>query len=163
MSRREAPSARIEESVVIERPLERVFTFCQDFRNLPDFLGDVMRVEITGERTSRWTIRAPLGFELQWTVVITDLRPNAFIAYQTDSAIAPTRWEVSFSPGADPGATLVREAMSMPGGPIAKLALAAVGKPPAKEVHANLTRLKELLETGRVTTMDYAVAGKFAP
>jgi hypothetical protein len=52
--------------------------------------------------------------------------------------------------------------MSMPGGWIAHIALAAVGKPPALEVRANLKRLKERLETGHVTTMDYAVAGKFA-
>jgi len=35
------------------------------------------------------------------------------------------------------------------------------GKPPAMEVRANLQCLKELLETGHVKTMDYAVAGKF--
>lgn len=51
--------------------------------------------------------------------------------------------------------------MSIPGGLIAKAALAAVGKPLAKEVRANLKRLKELLETGHVTTTDYAIAGKF--
>jgi hypothetical protein len=58
---------------------------------------------------------------------------------------------------------VVREVMSMPGGFIAEAALAAIGKPPAGEVRANLKRLKELLETGHVTTMDYAVRGKFAP
>ena len=163
MSRRENPSATIEERIVIERSVEDVFAFYRDFRHLPDFLGDVVRVEVTGERTSRWTIRAPLGLALHWTVVVTDMRPNAFIAYRTERATAPARWEVSFSPGAEPGTTLVREAMSMPGGFIAAAALAAIGKPPAREMRANLRRLKELLETGHVTTMDYAVRGKFAP
>jgi uncharacterized membrane protein len=155
-------SASIEESVVIERPVEDVFAFYQDFRNFPDFLGDVVQVEATGDRTSRWTVKAPLGLELHWTVVVTDMRPNAFIAYQTESTVTPARWEVSFSPGSNPGTTLVREVMSIPGGSIAKAALAAVGKSPVKEVRANLKRLQELLETGHVTTMDYAVAGKFA-
>jgi hypothetical protein len=53
--------------------------------------------------------------------------------------------------------------LSIPGGALARAALAAIGKPPAKEVRANLERLKERLETGRVATSDYAVAGKFAP
>jgi uncharacterized membrane protein len=162
MPRRESSSNRIEDSIVIERPIEEVFAFYRDFRNLPEFLGDVVRVETIGERTSRWTIRAPLGVELHWTVVVTDMRPNAFIAYRTESLAAPARWQVSFSPGAAPGTTVVRETMSMPGGWIAQAALAAVGKPPALEVRANLKRLKERLETGHVTTMDYAVAGKFA-
>jgi uncharacterized membrane protein len=159
-SRHGAPN-RIEDSIVIERSVEDVFAFYSDFRNLPLFLGDVVRVEVTGEQTSRWTIKAPLGFELHWTVVVTEMRPNALIAYGTESTAAPARWEISFSPGPHPGATLVREVMSIPGGLVARLALAAVGKPPAREVHANLERLKELLETGRVTTMDYAIPGKF--
>jgi uncharacterized membrane protein len=162
MPRHEKPSVSIEESIVIKRPVEDVFAFYRDFRNLPDFLGDVVRVESTGERTSRWTIKAPLGFELHSTVVVTDMLPNALIAYQMETPAAPARWLVSFSPGAGPGTTVVREVMSMPGGWIAEAALAAIGKSPAHEVRANLKRLKELLETGHVTTMDYAVAGKFA-
>lgn len=151
----------VEESVVIQRPVEQVFAFYEDFRNLPNFLGDVVRIEITGARTSRWTIKAPLGLQVQWSVVVTDIRPNAFIAYQTGSVTAAARWEVNFSAGTEPGTTLVREVMSMPGGLLTEAALAAVGKPPAKEVRANLERLKELLETGRVTNMDFVVKGKF--
>jgi uncharacterized membrane protein len=151
------------EIIVIERPVADVFAFYRDFRNLPDFLGDVVRVEVIGERTSRWTICAPFGLELCWTVIVTALRPNAFIAYETESTPAPARWEVGFLPGFRPDTTLVREVMSMPGGAIGRAALAAVGKPPDREMRANLRRLKERLETGRVTTVDYAVAGKFAP
>jgi uncharacterized membrane protein len=162
MPSRESPSNFIQDSIVIERPVEDVFAFYRDFRNLPEFLGDVVRVETIGERLSRWTVKGPLGIELHWAVVVTQVRPNAFIAYQTESLAAPARWEVSFSPGPAPGTTVVREVMSMPGGWIAQAALAAVGKPPALEVRANLKRLKERLETGHVATTDYAVAGKFA-
>jgi hypothetical protein len=41
--------------------------------------------------------------------------------------------------------------------------LAFIGKFPAKEESANLHRLKQLLETGRVTDRSYAVSGKFGP
>src|ERR1700741_2319877 len=96
------PLGIVEESIVIRRPVEQVFAFYEDFRNLPSFLGDVMRIEITGPKTSRWTIKAPLGLEVQWSVVITDIRPNASIAYQTGSATTATRWEITLSPGTDP-------------------------------------------------------------
>jgi uncharacterized membrane protein len=161
MPGRQGTPSRIEDSIAIERSVEDVFTFYSDFRNLPLFLGDVVLVELTGDRTSRWIIKAPLGFELHWTVVVNEIRSNALIAYAIESVAVPTRWVISFSPAPRPGATLVREVMSMPGGLMARLALAAIGKPPAREVRANLKRLKELLETGRVTTMDYAVPGKF--
>jgi uncharacterized membrane protein len=154
-------SGSIEASIVIERPVDDVFAFYQDFRNLPAFLGDVVRIELGGDRTSRWTIAAPLGLAVHWTVVVTDVRPNEFIAYETTSQAAPARWEVSFAPAPVSGTTTVREVMTIRGGRIAQAALAALGKPPAKEMRANLQRLKELLETGHVTTMDYAVANKF--
>jgi uncharacterized membrane protein len=163
MSGHERMSANIDERIVINRSVDDVFAFYQDFQNLPQFLGDVMRVEHTGDRTSRWTIRTPLGYDLHWNVVITDISQNAFIAYQTETIGATAHWEISFSSGDSPGTTVVREVMSMPGGWLTKFALAAVGKPPSREVHANLKRLKELLETGHVTTMDYAVPGKFMP
>lgn len=154
--------APLEAGVIIDRPVEEVFAFYRDFGNLPAFLGDVMRVEPIDERTSRWTIQGPLGLDVRWTVAIIEIRPNTFIAYQTESAIARVRWEVSFTPGSTAGATMVREVMLAPGGRFAQAALAAVGKPPADEMRANLQRLKEVLETGRVTTMDHAVAGKFS-
>jgi hypothetical protein len=43
-----------------------------------------------------------------------------------------------------------------------RAALALIGKFPAEEVSANLHRLKEVMETGRVTDGSYSVAGKFA-
>ena len=155
------PLGIVEESIVIRRPVDRVFAFYEDFRNLPSFLGDVIRIELTGPRTSRWTIKAPLGLEVQWSVLVTDLRPNAFIAYQTGSVTAAARWEINFSPGPDADTTVVREVMTVPGGVLTEAALAAIGKPPAKEVRANLERLKEVLETGHVTNREYVVRGKF--
>lgn len=159
---REHAFAGIEQSIVIEQPIEDVFAFYRDFRNLPRFLGDVILVEITGEQTSRWTIKAPLGLDLHWNIIVTDMRPNAFIAYETDSITARTHWELNFLQGIAPRTTIVHETLSLPGSPIVEVALAAFGKPPALEVRANLRRLKEVLETGHVTTMDFAVAGKFA-
>jgi hypothetical protein len=55
----------------------------------------------------------------------------------------------------------VREVMKTPLGGVGRAALALIGKPPAEEVAANLHRLKELMEIGRVTDESHAVAGKF--
>jgi hypothetical protein len=47
-------------------------------------------------------------------------------------------------------------------GRLARAALALIGKFPAEEQSSNLHRLKEVLETGRVTETSYSVSGKFA-
>lgn len=48
-----------------------------------------------------------------------------------------------------------------PGGWIAEAALGLIGKSPRHEVEANLHRLKQLIETGKVTDMSYATPHKF--
>jgi hypothetical protein len=51
--------------------------------------------------------------------------------------------------------------LRIPGGKLTEFGLALIGKRPAAEVHSNLNRLKQLLETGRVTDTSNAVSGKF--
>jgi uncharacterized membrane protein len=150
----------IDATVTIRRPVEEVFAFYRDFRNLPRFLGDVVAVEPIDAVRSRWTIVGPFGIRAHWTTSVTEERPNALIRYEVAST--GSSWEIHFAPGASPGSTDVREVMRTPFGKVGRAALALIGKFPAREVSANLRRLKELMETGRVTDTSYAVAGKFA-
>jgi uncharacterized membrane protein len=153
----------IEASVTIKCSVEKVYAFHRDFTNLPRFLGDVMAVEQIDPATSRWTIQGPFGFKATRTTKVTEERPNATLRYETVTVPAlRTSWEVHFSPGSRPGETEVREVMKLPLGRLGRMALAAIGKYPMEEVTSNLHRLKELLETGKVTNTSYAVPIKFA-
>ncbi|WP_263419607.1 SRPBCC family protein [Terriglobus albidus] len=154
---------QIEASITILRPVDDVFRFYRDFRNLPRFLGDVMAVELIGIRTSRWTIEGPFGIRTHWTVEVTEERPDELIRYETVTLPEiRTSWDVHFAPASDDAATTeVREVMKAPFGKIGQAALALIGKRPSSEVSANLRRLKELLETGRVMDTTYSVPGKF--
>jgi uncharacterized membrane protein len=152
-------SHTIESTVTIHRPVEEVFRFYRDFRNLPRFLGDVMAVEQIDSATSRWTIYGPLGTRVHWTITVTMERPNELIRYRTVGW--GSAWELHFSPGREAGSTEVREVLRSPLGRLGRAALALIGKFPDEEVAANLRRLKQVLETGHVTDTSYAVPGKF--
>ena len=153
----------IKARVTIHRPIEEVFRFYQDFQNLPRFLGDVMDIEPIGPATSRWTIQGPLGMRTHWTMQVTEVRTNELIHYQTVTLpLLRTSWDLHFAPGPQAGETEVREVMKIPLGRLGRAALALLGKFPAEEVTANLHRLQQVMETGRVTDTSYAVAGKFA-
>lgn len=157
-----AEANTIQASVTIRRTVHEVFSFYRDFRNLPCFLGDVMAIEPIGPTTSRWTIQGPLGIALNWTVRVTEERPDELIRYETvTSPGLRTQWEIHFAPGRDAGETEVREVMKAPLGRLGRAALALIGKFPAEEVISNLHRLKELVETGSVTDTSYSVPGKF--
>jgi uncharacterized membrane protein len=149
--------------VIIQRPAEQVFEFYRDFENLPRFLGDVMDIEQIGPATSRWTIQGPLGIRAHWTIRVTEERTNELIRYETVGLSGlRTYWEVHFTRGAAAGETEVREVMKAPLGRLGRTALALIGKSPAAEVSSNLQRLKEIIETGRVSDTSHSVPGKFA-
>ena len=152
----------IEVKVTIERAVSEVFSFYRDFTNLPRFLGDVMAVEPTGPMTSQWTIEGPFGMQAHWTIEVTEERMNELICYETAGLHGlRTYWEIYFTPGLSGGETEVREVMKVPLGKLGEAALALIGKFPAAEMTANLQRLKEFMETGKVTDTSYAVPGKF--
>jgi uncharacterized membrane protein len=152
----------IEARVTIHRPVENVFKFYRDFKNLPTFLGDVMAIEQVSPATSRWTIQGPLGIRAHWTIKVTEEHTNELIRYETVTTPGlRTYWEIYFATPRE-GETEVREVMKAPLGRLGRAALALIGKFPAEEVSANLNRLKQLMETGRVTDTSYSVPGKFA-
>jgi uncharacterized membrane protein len=154
----------IEETITIQRPLEQVFGFYRDFRNLPRFLGDVMAIDQIDSTTSRWTIQGPLDIRANWKVKVIEERANELIRYKTVSLFGSgTCWEIHFTPGSRANETEVREVMKTPLGRLGLAALALIGKFPDREVSSNLHRLKEIMETGQVTDTSYAVAGKFTP
>jgi uncharacterized membrane protein len=156
------PPDTIERSVIIDRPVQSVYEYYRDFKNLPTFLGDVMKIEQTGPSTSQWTIQGPLRIQGHWTIKVTEYRKNQAIRYETvGSPRLRTCWEIYFSAGPKPDQTEVREVMRSPLGKLGRAALALIGKFPAEEVTANLHRLKQVMETGRVSDTSYSVRGKF--
>ncbi|HEU5246065.1 MAG TPA: SRPBCC family protein [Candidatus Udaeobacter sp.] len=166
MQRTSSPPAdenTIEGRITIRRPVEEVFEFYRDFRNLPRFLGDVMAVEQIDPATFRWTIQGPLGIRVNSTIKMTEERTNELIRYETVGVPGlKGYWEIHFAPGYHAGETEVRSLMRIPLARLGRAALALIGKFPAEEVSSNLHRLNELMETGRVTDTSYAVPGKFA-
>ncbi len=153
----------IDAGVTIQQPVSEVFRFYRDFKNLPSFLEDVMAVEQIDPTTYRWTIRGPFGICREWTIRVIEERADELIRYETvTSPGLKTYWEVHFGPAVNAGETDLHEVMKVPLGRLGRVALALIGKFPAEEMTSNLHRLKELLETGKVTDTRYSVAGKFA-
>jgi uncharacterized membrane protein len=152
----------IEASVSIKCPVQSVYQFYRDFKNLPRFLGDVTKIEQTGPETSRWTVQGPLGIRAHWTVKITEMLANELIRYETvGPSWLKTYWEIRFSPGPSAGTAEVREFLRVPLGKVGRTLLRVMGKSPREELAANLYRLKEVMEGGVVTDLSYSVPGKF--
>jgi uncharacterized membrane protein len=135
--------------VVIRRPVHDVYGFYRNFANLPLFLGDVVAVEQRTDTITRWMVTGPLGTRTRMTVTVTEQRLDQLLRYRTGGP-GPLggRWELTFAVDTDTGGTRVRERLVVPLGALGSAVLAVIGKFPQREVTANLTRLKQLLETG---------------
>lgn len=70
-------------TVVVERPVSEVFTFCRDFENFPAILHSLEKVEDFQDGRSHWTVRAPNGETIEWDAVVTKYVPNSVIAWHS--------------------------------------------------------------------------------
>jgi uncharacterized membrane protein len=137
--------------VVIHRPVQDVYGFYRNFANLPQIVGDVVAVEALNDASYRWVVAGPFGVRVRVTVTVTEQQTNHLLRYET-RAPGPlrARWQLVFDDDGDPdlAGTRVREQLTIPLGGLGNILLAMVGKFPGREVTANLTRLKQLLEAG---------------
>src|SRR5439155_25922665 len=52
---------KIDRSVTIAAPPERLYAFWRNFENLPRIMSTVERVQVLSDTRSRWTVQAPAG------------------------------------------------------------------------------------------------------
>jgi uncharacterized membrane protein len=153
----------IKSTITIARPAHEVYVFYRDMTHFPLFLGDVMAVEPAGPDRYRWTIQEPLGTEIHWIIEVLEAQPDTLLRYGTETAAGLRAiWTTTFEPADQEAAVRVTQSLHMPFEPLSGAVLSLMGKSPQAEVEANLRRLKELLETGKVVTLAHAVPGKFA-
>ena len=144
----------IGRSQTINRPRQEVYARWRDFARFPEFMDNVRVVEMLGNKTSRWTIKAPAGRTVELTTEITHDVPGERIAWRSvEGSQIDTNGEVLFKDAAPGRGTVVTLILTYapPGGTIGKLAAKLFRREPAIQARLDLRRFKQLLETGEVT------------
>ena len=148
---------KVEQSITVSAPAEKLYAFWRDFRNHPRFMKHLEHVELVDDKRSRWTMRLPMGRAIRWdSEVINDI-PNQLIAWkavgESDLAHAGS---VHFRPAAAHRGTEVRMVMDYepilgrPGHLVAKLLRVS----PEQLIREDLQRFKQLMETGEIVTTE---------
>src|SRR5215212_9007441 len=73
----------VREAITVLRPLEEVYSFWQDFENLPRFMSHLESVEVTGNGRSHWKSKGPAGSSVEWDAEVTEAVPNERIAWRS--------------------------------------------------------------------------------
>ncbi|CAN5262055.1 hypothetical protein BH11MYX1_BH11MYX1_18810 [soil metagenome] len=145
-----------------KRPLE-VYEFFRDFSRLPVFMDYLESVEVTGERSSKWTAKLPVVGTLTWEADITEDQPGKLIAWQSrPGSSVQTRGVVRFDKTPGREMTEVRVAMQLGlAGKRPSSALARLLATP--EVKGDMRRFKQVMETGEVLRSDASAHAKPYP
>ncbi len=144
----------VHRAITIERPIEEVYAYWRDFSNHPNFMGFIENVEDRGGGITHWV--AHFGrFGAEWDSRVTDEQKNRRIAWRSvEGTRLPNDGVVEFveAPGGRGTEVHLRMRFLPPGRELAQL-LAPIFRVTTKtKIAADLSRLKQLLETGEVST-----------
>jgi uncharacterized membrane protein len=158
---RTAPRAdrtvRIERVTTINRSVHDVYQFWRQFENFPKFMRHLESVEVLDGRRSRWRAKAPAGMTVEWEADLLEDRPDEWIAWQSvPGSTIENSGSVRFSPAPGARGTEVRVQLqySPPAGSLGRGIAWLFGKEPDQQIHEDLHRFKQLMETGEIPLSD---------
>lgn len=151
--------ARVTQAITVNRPIEQVFAFWSQLENLPRFMRYIDSVERLADGKSRWRATGPGGVPVEWIAETVDERENELIAWRSiPQARVQTTGSVRFNraPGARGTEVHVDMHFRPPGGAVGKTLAWISGRDPARQLHEDLQRFKQLLETGEIAVSEGA-------
>jgi uncharacterized membrane protein len=87
---------RVHESVEVQASVADVFAYWSNFENFPNFMQNIEEVRMTGEDTSHWRVKGPLGKSVEFDAKTTEMDPNRGIGWNTVDGEVMTTGEVRF-------------------------------------------------------------------
>lgn len=145
----------VDETVTINRPVDDVYRFWRELENLPRFMRHLESVERVTATLSRWRAKGPGGTTVEWDAEIINEVPNQVIGWRSlEGSDVINAGSVNFDQAGDGRETLVRVRLqySPPGGKVGAAVAKLMGRDPATEIRDDLRQLKQLVESGQVST-----------
>jgi uncharacterized membrane protein len=149
-------AAPIQTAITIGRPASEVYAFWRRLENLPRFMNNVQSVTETGQGRSHWVAKSPLGFRAEWDAEIVEEQEGRLLSWRSlPGAQVHNAGTVHFEEAPAGRGTVVRVSFEYKAAGSIGQAIGKVLKPLTKqEVREDLRRLKMLLETGEIPTID---------
>jgi uncharacterized membrane protein len=154
---------KVEKSVTINQPAERLFQYWRNFENLPQIMQHLEAVQVLNEQRSHWRAKAPAGMTVEWDAEIITEEPNRLLGWRSvGDAQIPNAGSVRFDPLPNDRGTIVKVALSYepPGGKLGAWLAKLFGEEPEQQVADDLRRFKQMMEAGEVATVKGQPSGK---
>ncbi|HYR30049.1 MAG TPA: SRPBCC family protein [Thermoanaerobaculia bacterium] len=154
---------RVEKSVTINATPERLYTFWRNFENLPRFMHNLESVEVHDAKRSRWVAKGPAGKSVDWEAEIINEVTNELIGWRSmEGSEVDNAGSVTFKPATGGRGTEVKVLLRYdpPAGRFGARISKLLGEDPAVNVQEDLRRLKMLIETGEIATIEGQATGR---
>jgi uncharacterized membrane protein len=142
---------RVHESIEVQAPLEDVFSYWSNFENFSKFMQNVEEVRMTGQDTSHWKVKGPLGKSVEFDARTTEIDPSRGIGWNTVEGEVMTSGEARFEE-VSPGRTRIDVTMNYadpPGGKVGEVA-ANVLSNPERMLREDLENFARIVERGEL-------------
>lgn len=146
---------KVEHALTINRPATDVYRFWRDLPRLPQFMAHLKEVRETSENRSHWVARGPIGMSVEWDAEIIEDKPDEVISWRSlPGSDVDTAGSVHFRPAPAGRGTEVRVSLKYdpPAGKLGAAVARLLGESPDRQVQADLSRFKSLLEAGEIAS-----------
>ena len=153
----------VEKTVTINAKPAAIYAFWRNFENLPRFMENLESVEVIDSKRSRWVADGPAGIDAEWEAEIINEIPNELIGWRSiEGSRISNAGSVHFTPAAGNRGTEVKVHLRYepPGGKVGAIISRMFGEDPEWQVQEDLRRLKMLIETGELATIEDQPSGR---
>ncbi|MHB1424641.1 MAG: YgaP-like transmembrane domain [Gemmataceae bacterium] len=147
---------KVEESIIINRDAATLWRFWRKLENVGRFMQHLECVEEIDNWRSRWVARGVRGYKFVWEAEIINEHENEMIAWRSvgdsdvDTAGSVHFHELSNGRGTEMRVVLKYDAHTAQlAAPLARL----MGESPEQQIHEDLRRFKQVMETGEAATI----------
>ncbi|MDB5796687.1 MAG: hypothetical protein JWP36_589 [Paucimonas sp.] len=139
----------LERSIDIKASPETVFDVWSRYENFPHFMSHVVEVRDLGRRRSHWTVRGPVGTDVEWTSVLTRSDRPTMLAWESEpGAMVENSGAIRLQPLDGGTRATVRMAYRPPAGTLGKTVAMLMGSDPESQLEDDLVRMREFIERG---------------
>ena len=144
-------------SILLNCTPEEAYQFWSKFENLPLFMRHLESVTLLSDSRSRWTAIGPLGKRISWDAEIAFDRKDDVIAWRSlPNSEIYVDGIVKFRNAPANRGTIITVVVvyQPPAGAIGNALSKLLGKDPSFMMRQDLRRLKALIETGEIPTVE---------
>ncbi len=136
--------ARIEKTVEIKAPVEKVYAFCSDIDGYTRFMKGAKEIKTTGEKTAHWKMEM-VGRTMEFDTEMTEVIENKKIAWKSlGDFVAKGSW--GFEPTAQGTEVQMVMDYEIPGVLGKIFDKIKVSKETEKDMESSLQKMKQLIE-----------------